>query len=143
MKTLSLYFRLSRRARDNSLCDDIAHPLVHLMNGAVRGGSMAGPNDSLAAHSVLNKGRLPLSGGEGRQIDPNRIAAHVLKVVQRFGPRVEVSLTQVHPFDREGARPSHVLRFLIRSVAREGDEPTTVQVELDCLSGNFSVCDDR
>ncbi|MGP8446427.1 hypothetical protein ACT2E5_30770 [Burkholderia vietnamiensis] len=64
MKTLSLYFRLSRRARDNSLCDDIAHPLVHLMNGAVRGGSMAGPNDSLAAHSVLNKGRLPLSGGK-------------------------------------------------------------------------------
>ncbi|WP_175958143.1 GPW/gp25 family protein [Burkholderia sp. BCC0405] len=142
MSAQSLYNRLSRRLRSDSLQEVVGHHLVELMNCASRGGRVNVSDDSPAASSVLNYGCPPLQASGATRIDPMQAAWHICEVIRRFEPRVESARTQVRPRECDDLRAPHTLYFDILTIARYDGAEIRVSLALDYLNGFFRLVGD-
>ncbi|WP_193100504.1 GPW/gp25 family protein [Burkholderia sp. Z1] len=139
MSAQSLYNKLSRRTRYDSLQEVVGLHLVELMNCASRGGRVGVSDNSPAASSVLNYGCPPLQTSGATRIDPIRTAWHICEVIRRFEPRVDSARTQVRPRGRGDRHAPHTLYFDILTTARYDGAEIRVSLALDYLNGFFSL----
>ncbi|KWO73310.1 GPW/gp25 family protein [Burkholderia ubonensis] len=142
MSAQSLYNKLSRRFRFDSLQEVVGHHLAELMNCASRGGRAGVPDNSPAASSVLNYGCPPLQISGATRIDPMHVAWHICEVLRRFEPRVDSARTQVRPRCCDDRHAPHTLYFDILTISRRDGADIRVSLALDYLNGFFSVVGD-
>ncbi len=141
MSAHSLYNKLSRRFRDESLQVAVGHHLVELMNCASRGERVGMSDNNPVAYSVLNYGCPPLQTSGGTRFDPMHTARHICEVMRRFEPRVDSARTQVRPKACGTRHAPHTVYFDIVTTARHDGAEITMSVALDYLSGFFSLVD--
>jgi type VI secretion system protein ImpF len=137
-----LYERLSRRLRRDLPEEVIGRHLVELMNCAIRGAHGGAPDTSPAASSVLNYGCPSMQAPGSIRIDPVRTASHICEVIRRFEPRVDATRISVQPRSGSCRHKPQTLRFDVRMASRDDGSEITVNLELDFLSGFFSLSGD-
>ncbi|MDN7638815.1 GPW/gp25 family protein [Burkholderia cepacia] len=137
-----LYNKLSRRFRRDSLQEVVGHHLVELMNCALRGGRIGVPDNSPAAHSVLNYGCPPMQVPGITRIDPMHAASHICEVMRRFEPRVDSARTNVRPRSGGVRRAPQTLYFDILATSRDDGAEIRVSLALDYLNAFFSLVGD-
>lgn len=142
MSAHPLYERLSRRLRRDSPEAVIGRHLVELMNCAIRGARGGVPDPGPAASSVLNFGCPPMQAPGSIRIDPVRTAWHIGEVIRRFEPRVDGTRISVQPRSDSVQRRPQTLRFDVLMTARDDGAGIRLSLELDYLSGFFSLADD-
>jgi type VI secretion system protein ImpF len=134
-----LYEKLSRRLRRDSPEAVIGRHLVELMNCAIRGARGGVPDHSPAASSVLNYGCPPMQAPGSIRIDPVRTAWHIGEVIRRFEPRVDGTRISVQPRPDCFRRKPQTLCFDVLMTSRGDGSGIKVSLELDYLSGFFSL----